>query len=504
MSDKINSSIQKVMSTRIWYYIENTLVVGLLFYCIKSLIDYDNAYYQVWKNEAGARAILAFTVIIFILRKVRLINWQSLVATLLFCIFVIERMHFWAEATDILLVVKYQMATEWLTLMIIIDMILYKEINNIFFKFNAIIFLYVVTAFGMIWRRNGLNDPIVLIFPFLLFAFIKLSEEKTKWFLYRFIDSWFIAFIYVCVRSFIENPYSGWRYYGYFVNIGPFGIFMSCCLVTSLVSFIILKEKGDRINFLHIISVLWILSCLTMLWIINTITSSIGIVLTLIIMYIFIRNDTERKTILKRFAIVSFLIILFAISSYLCLKSFSNSNSYDDLIIKGDSNRLIDPINNLIYRFYFSATDSIDPNAPLSQQMLTVLDNLSSGRITIAREYAKYFNYDGNGALSLNVFFWGTEYYAFNPHNQYINLIVEYGYLSFIEIVILILASFVSSIKKYLNSEKKAIWAIPSLWISNMLGVWLGEGTTFYYPVSFFGILFIVIMMNCHTKKEAT
>ena len=123
----------------------------------------------------------------------------------------IERFHFWRESPDILAILKPQMAAEWIALMIIIDMLVYGNVVNFAKTVNLMFILYAVMTLGMFYRRNGKMEPVLLVIPIFLFALVKLNRERMEWFLKRFTDSWFLIFVYVCVRSFREKPFTGRR-----------------------------------------------------------------------------------------------------------------------------------------------------------------------------------------------------------------------------------------------------------------------------------------------------
>lgn len=485
MDCKLNKLANTVFNNKIWYYIQNVIIMGLFMYCVKGLTDYDNEFYQTWKNQAAAKAIFAFMAIVFLVRKVRLINWQSLVGTLLFIPFFIERMHFWRESPDILNILKPQMIAEWLALMIIIDMILYKNINNIFKNMNILLLLYFALAFGMIYRRNGQTSPIILIFPMLLFMLIKMDKERWEWFLKCFINGWFGIFTYVVVRSVVENPYDGRRYYGYFLDIGPFGIFMTCALVMAIFALMYSKEKYGRKSIFYAVSVIWIAVAAVMLWIIDTRTILAGTFFALAFMFVFARKDTSKKQLIKRGLLIGGVIVVIIALVVIGLFALRKTSNYDWYASAGDG--LLSPIYMHACRLAYAMNEMTGDT--FGEQLISVIDKLSSGRISIAKAFSPYFNFEGNGPLGLEL---ENGYWAFNAHNNFVQILIEYGYISLIEMSVLVIASLVQMIRKYLKSEKKAVDYLPILWISAMLGVWCGEVSSLYYPATFFGMMFIV------------
>lgn len=490
MLTKLSIPINKLTTTRIWYYIENLLVVSLLFYCIISLTDYDNAFYQVWKSQASARAVLAFTAIVFIIRKVKLLNWQSLVATLFFSVVVFERMHFWSDAEDILNAVKPQLVTEWLSLMIIIDMILYKNVNNLFKGLNYILILYAFLTIGMLWRRHDRMDPIILIFPMFLFALVKMDDVRKEWFMRRFIDGWFISFIYVCVKSFLYYPYTGDRYYGCFINIGPFGIFMTCSLTVAIISLIYSKNNLPKRFFPLSLSIIWIISNAYMLWLINTRTIIITLAFVITFVFIFVSKKDAKKNLAHRWTIVivsyfSILVLLF----FLVIALSKVSTDY----IEKTFNGALSPLYYLVLKL--KNVSNYAETASTGEKLYTIIDKFSSNRLHIFKEYSQYFNYDGNDTFGIEIDVESyLSYWAYGAHNTYVQFLFEYGYISFVELIVTIVLALRLFTINYLKT-KSISNLFPALWITTMLGSWLGESTMFFYPITFFGIMFIALLL---------
>ena len=495
MNDKITAFANKIFASKIWYYIQNILVVGLFMYCIKGLTDYDNVLYQTRKNQAAAKGLFAFMAIVFIVRKVKLINWQSLVATLLFVPFLIERMTFWKESPDIINILKPQMAAEWLALMIIIDMIVYKNVNDLFKGVNYLLIVYALLTFGMLYRRNGRMDPVILVFPMFLFALVKMDEEKWEWFLKRFIDSWFLMFVYAVVRSFRETPFNYRRFYGYFLNIGPFGVFMTCAFVAAIFAIIYSREKYGRKSFFYIVSAVWIAVCSYMLWIIDTRTVLAGAAFALIFLFLFGRKDTSKPKMRKRLIILGGIFATgIIVTAVILILAQNESSVYWYAKAEGS---ILAPLAMMISRFAGALKSSQGANG--WETFVNIVDHLSSGRIEIAKGYSEFFNYEGNGAVGYEL---PSGYWVYNAHCNYVQILIEYGYFTLIETLVFVLMSFVISIKRYFKSGKKVIYFMPVLWLAAMLGVWLGEVNSLYYPVTFFGFMFMVRLFVPDDLKE--
>ena len=469
--------------------------MSLFCYCIKHLLDYIEAYYQVWKNETAAKAIIAFTLIIFLIRKVKLFNWQSLLATAVMTLVVIERHHSLIDSPDLFNAVKFQIIAEWLTLLIIIDMIIYKNINNLFSKTNYLLIVYAFLSLGALYRRHDQMGPIVLVFPMFLFALIKMDKEKSEWFMHRFIDGWFLSFIYVCIRSFKETPYTGEQYYGYFQMPGPFSIFVICCLTVSIVSFFYSKSKKGLKSIFTVISLLWIISCLLMIWIIGTRTSFVGVAFCIITMFLFCRQNITKKKMLLRSI---FLIIIFSLLFVFTISLPSICAKIPIEWVEENQSGPFAPLANNIYKIQWATITS--EGFTLKQKIFRYIDIFSSIRLTILLNYIPYFNFDGNGPLGIMI----EDYYAYSAHNTYAQYLIEYGYITFVELIVIITMSVVISIKKYIKRGQNSVDLLPMLWFSSMLGVWFGESETFFYPITFFGFMFIarLIPLNDNILNE--
>lgn len=496
-------AISKDNREKIVKYIINIITVALMVYCIKALTDYDNMIYQTWKNQTIAKAVCAFIIIIFLMRKLKAVNWQSLVCTLIFIPIWIERMTFWKESPDILIILRYQIVAEWLAALIIIDMMLYKGVNDFYTKKNWLFVLYIALTIGMLLRRNGRIDPILLVIPFLLFMLVLTSEEKWEWFLHRMTDSWFFTFLYVAVRSLKEYPYKGGRYYGYFLNIGPFGMFMSCAFIMAFFAMMFSKKKYGRKSFQYCLSVLWIIGSAIFLWMIDTRTLLFGVAFAFISLFFLGRKDIGKKKTLTRLAILLGVVVILIVSFIMMLKCVGGdglTNSHT-AFRKWKNAGLLSPFVGIITRFKLMARDITGDT--LGARIASALDLFTSGRISIAKAFVPYFNYEGNGPIGLQV----EDYWAYNPHNNYIQVIVEYGYITAVEYFTLFVSSFVIAIKTYIkNRELKNLF--PIMWLSMTLGLWLGEASSLMYPATFFSMLiicrFICLRNNSEHKTESS
>ncbi len=471
-----------------WKYIEFILLTGLFALFAESITDYDNALYQTWKYQKADRFILALLLVIFLIRKVRLINWQSLVITLIFIPIAFWQIGIWNESPDIKNILYYETLCEWISLMLIADMFIYrKKINNLLNANIPMLCLYGLLAVAMLFHRNGRNEPLYLVFPLIFIIFTEISSEEWEKVIKAFMAGWFIYYVYAIVKSFKVNPYVGGRYYGYFINLGSFGMFLCCTFVVAVVWMIYSREKYGLKSIGFLSSCIWLLSDLFMFWLTNTRTLLAGVFGVLLVLFLFARKDVSRKTIIKRILVVLAVVVMVSLAYILLLNLVKGENPWK-YYKKARKGGLIAPIYimagrmaTLCRKLDTSSTGSI---------LFTTIDTLSSNRLSIIKVYSEYFNFSGNSIAYLEV----GDYIAFTAHNNYVQFLVDYGYPTAFLYFSLIIASLVMAVKNYLSRGRQFTDLLVCLWIPMCLGIWLGEACPLNFPGSFV-MLFLICRM---------
>ena len=491
----ILSKKTKFYYLKVYKYCESIVVIFLFFLCTKYLVDYGDLDYQTWKDIAGAKAVLAFTFIIFILRKVRLINWQSLVATVLFIPVAIGSAFYWINAHDILKAVLVRNVAEWLALMIVVDLFMYGNISSIFRKRNILLILYAVMAFGMIYRRNGMTEPYLLIFPMLILALVKIDRDKKIWLFKRFIDSWFISFLYICIKSFIVNPFEWGRYYGSFVTLGFFGVFISCSFVVALVAVIFSKKEYGVKSFRFWASVIWLAMTIFMLLAADTTNSFVGVGVCLVFVYLFVRKDNTKKALTKRFIKLGILAVAM-MAAIIVLTILSVLIPYEWVV--SNSSGILAQLSRGIMTLKVAANRK--PGESLGQYLFYYLDILTSWRMEFYKTFIEGLNFQGNGALGYYIEKYSV--WALHAHSTYLQFASSYGILTGIEVVLVLIASVVRTEKRFIKSNQSLIYLLPLLWLANMIVVWMGETMWFFFPVSFYGLMFIATLLPMEEESN--
>jgi len=66
--------------------------------------------------------------------------------------------------------------------------------------------------------------------------------------------------------------------------------------------------------------------------------------------------------------------------------------------------------------------------------------------------------------------------------------------------LLLILISLTKQTINILKNKVNIVSLMPALWLISMLGVWLGESNTFFFPITFFGFMFIARLLPQEEK----
>ncbi len=477
-----------------------TLTGVILFLC-----ESTEAPYQTWKDIESSKALLCFVIFMFTIQRVRLLNWQSLVVSVVYWIPAIWYLMTYRYGADIEAKDRIMAFVVWIMLLIITDMIVYQKHNKLSDFHGPSLFIYALMAVSLIAFRHNRTYPLALAGPFFLLYFIPISIKEWDRIMRQFINAWFIGFVVIMVRSFVENPYAEaveltyGRYYGCFVDIGTFGTFMGCVFVTAIYAIYYYKDKGGRKSVGYIASWVWFVATLGAVWIIGTRTLLVGIACTLVVMYLFVRKDLSRKAIGKRVLKVLLAAvcacILFAVVAIIA-RQIDLTKLTETNVVAFIKKPLIFTIGSIQY--FFSGSDLFLSGAFMDQPVLKFLDLLTSGRLQIAVEFAKQFSLSGNESITIMV----GDYPALNAHNEYVQMIYEYGYIGGGCFIVWLLYNTWNQGALYNKESDAGRYLLPMLWMPMVVGLLLGERLHFYYPALFMTILVLYPSMTNLTKTH--
>ncbi len=487
-------TLKRKLFGRIVEYAINVICIFLLARMLTMLCFMDNSLYQTQKNVHASHAFLFLALFMFIKQRVRLVNWQSLIASLLYWPIAYFYRIRYIDSSDLFNRDKVVVWIVWIALLIIIDMAVYKKVNPLQ-KFHPIaLSIYGAMTFFLIFYRNWRTYPIILI---LVFLFYLIPMEKKQWnsIVNQFCISWIIAFYYMLYRSLKYNPAvnANGRWYGEFVNIGDFGIFTACTVAVILFQIYQSKKRFGRKSIPYAIYCICILPVIWTVFRVSTITMFIGIGCIFLMGFVLLRKDTSLKAVLVRLAGVLLGISALVFVGLLLLKALANTDAeYWENILR-NGNAFIKPFANIIHRahYMFGETRTFSDSGVFHpDSLINYLDLFASGRLSICALFAEKFNYIGNASEGIQV---GT-YYAYNAHNTYVQMLYEYGYAGGGLYILWMLYLTGASMAQY-RKEKKLVKVFPALWLAMALGVQLGEYSNLYSPLLVMTLVIIYPLM---------
>lgn len=465
----------------------NVLMALLIAYSVKALCDMDSVPYQVFKDVAICKSMIAFVLVIMILRKVKIFNIPSLIAVIVDIPLFIYKIKMHTGSPDLIQIDIYSGILQLLVILTLVDICLYKNLIK-FKEINIYIFVMFIamTMIAFYYSFNTL-EPVVILIAFGLLYITPLKVEEWENFCIRICDGFMLSMIYMDGKSLIMFPYDGERYYGSFVNIGAYGMYHCCLMVIAIFSIVYTLKKHGWKHFRFFVSVAGLLFICFMMYIINTRTLMAGVLFMFITCFLFLRKDTSFVKILIRSLIILAIAALGIFILWRMSTVAHERYAYWKSVYEAEGATSFIHYNLFrIYRAMVNQEYAEESMAYYTNPLLSFLDCISSYRIQIWEAFLREVKFSGQNLGGLQV----GSYYAYNPHNMYIRSLNRYGVIGGSLYNLVLFAGYVRLLVIYLK-KKNIMNALPILWLAMMFGVWWGEGANTLYPITFFGFVFI-------------
>lgn len=476
-------------------------LTGTLLY----LCETQNVLYQSNKNVSASKAILLFTVFLFITQRVRLFNRQSLIATLLYLPAGYAYAVRYAESATLFERDRIVVLIVWFAIMIAVDMAVYHKRNSLHrFRFQSLMVFGFMTL-AMTFYRNDRTYPVIFILAF-LFYLIPLDGQGWQRLINQFCTTWLVTFFIILYRSWKNNPEvdtieGAGRWYGDFLNIGHFGLFIACVVVVILYK---LHQSGKRYGRLSIPYAFYVICLLPILWTVfrvSTVTMFIGIAFVFLMYFILLGGKCTVQKVLRRFIFAALFLFFLLIIGYAVLMGLSHTDADYWKTIMLEGNVFIKPVANLIYRAHYMFDETrtfADSEIFRPGSFINYVDLFTSGRLSLIKVFAEHFSFTGGPSEGYQV---GT-YYAYSAHNAYTQVIYEYGYLGGGAFILWLFYSVIAGVRQYIREQKTTQFLI-CIWMAMTLGVLLGEVINLYTPTIFM-TLFVTYPLMIDLDKKNT
>lgn len=454
-----------------------------------------NVYYTTLQNIFSRAMLCSFALVLLLLRKPQIFHYSNLIYSVL-CFgfglwYILERqfgVHIvWGNSLLVGMI--------WLYGLFIIDLIRNRNLKSLRELNWKLLAVFALMALAMNYCRNERNMQLILLFPFGFFYLMRLTKDDWDNLIQGLQCGFFLAFAWVMIKSLANVPYTGSRYYGWFINIGEFGIFLSCAFVMAIFTIYQAKEKYGRKNVLYIGGWLWLFCVSASLLMVSTRTAYVTIValILLIVMPGIVKWYLKKDTLGKVSCWVALAILIALLAGGIMLIM----NTDNDVLMKLTSNSFI---NGKIMRIKEVIYYSIKPETFASttcfenNRILNVIDKFTSGRVSIAYTYLQEMDMLGHSISSLMV----GVYPAMNTHCTYVQMPYDYGILSGILFFVWLVVLLFTSMKREYRLNNR----IVTLWIVMAFFVNLGETEWWAYPPLFFLLLIQYPIISGISKAE--
>lgn len=469
------------------------------------LNEFDNMTFQTLKDRQSSYGMLFFMLILLTMQRVRFINWQSLVVTVLYAPVAYFRVQSVMGSSDLLPGTVISQITFWMVLMVITDMVVTGRVRKLK-EMNIWLFGMMALMVGLlIFYRQSRGWPINYAY-FLLLCFIPVDEDEWGRIFGSLLNAGVISFALVTILSFKMNPHfmveavqsdelyepgKGGRWYGYFLNIGTFGQFCGLQIVLAFLSIIRSKDKFGRFGIMYAASFIWLAAACFLGYLCGTDNLFLGVIVTVIIILVFGFKKTKFPHLAIR--------ILLAIG-LVCLLGFLAVDGINRIASVGfDSAKVRAMLNNTPLRLFPAASNTIvnkitafnnmsNPYTDyITDPVKMFLNYLGSSRPAICRVFIDNFTFKGTDSQGLMY----RSYFAFNAHNQYIQVLYEQGILSGGLNILFYLIGWLTCVVGYVKT-KKEMFFVPTILVPMTLAMWMGEGSSICFALTFIG--FFVMM----------
>lgn len=500
---KVNTRLDnsKIPFASIYDVLEIAILSACFMEAVISLCNGQSELYQTLKDAHSARAMMYIAVAIFIVQKVKLFNWQSVVALLLYYPIALRFRNIYIESPDLDAINLSVLKTYAIIILIVVDMIVYKKHNDSkAYRFGALILF--LSMYVLIYK--SLED-LYLIVPIVVLYFVAIERNKINKVIMSICLGWMGAAIFSIWESFVISPPTGSRWYGKFLNLGDFGQFLAGAIVANAYLCFYCYKRWKVRSFQFILSLFPIPFILIATYLSATRTLFAGIIMIAIALFVFGGKTNSKKKMAIKLSILlgSFLLvggILFAWVEFVLSWDVSTYNNVNDYIynLLEDKQRVFNWVNRT-YGFYKLTLE--DPALFDAPMFIQVINYFTSWRIEMWYKFLQASSFKGNGGVGIDI--GGHLGFGNNAHNGFIQAIYQFGYIpgGLFDLcpVIGMIVSGLNYIKNRMNSS-----LFSMMWFALVVGIMFGESELLYFPlwVTMLICSYFLIIKNDYYETE--
>ena len=472
--------------------------IGILMH----LVQYDNVYYQNEKNVQAGFVLILFSVFLFVLQRVKLLNIPSLIVSIGYGILAFFGTRMYLFAPDVLpSQILYRIA-EWIALMVVVDMAVTKRVRRLK-ESNLWLFgiLFVMLVLMEILYPN--IETRVYLWFFIL-CLIPVTSKEWNIVFPALLTAGFLFSIVAAILSHVINPYIGdevvirslWG--GFMANPARAGEFCDLLSGLAFIAVFYSRKRFGRFGFCYLTSVIWLLVTIVYGFLIGKSNYFVGLIVLLLFFFVFGLSNTKSPWLLLRGCLV--LSVLF-LTGYIVLDliavvantGFDSQKLYD--VVNKTPLHLFPGFANRIVRKITSFSQKGVSTELLGNPVLALINSIASSRVVIARGIWKVTSFTHSTGKFLR--------YS-TSHTGYIEPMYHYGYLAGGMNLLFFASGLVTAIARYVK-EKRFEYLASFCLLALAFGVWTGEAETALFPVTFMALFAVApCMIGKDKKRERT
>ena len=471
--------------------------VGLVF----CLTEYGRMPFETMGIFFIHMALAFFGAILWVMQRVKLFNWQSLLITVGYGVYAFfYRMTDGTDPTTAMAITA-ELVSGWLFVMLLTDIAVTGRIraNKKFFSWTFA--LLVLTVILTLIDRNGSFTPVVGIY-FVLLCFIPINGNEWKKVLTGLFIGGFLMFVAVSVFSYIGDPIFRNTEEITYMTKADLSQFYAPILALAIYGIFHAKEKDGRFSPRYVFFAGWTLLIVIMTFIKGCTSGFAGILLTLFVIVLFAYKMKPLPKFFIRMGITLAVVALLCGGIYFWAKKVStpgfNAENFEDTVTKGPLSYMgdvSDDISNAVYGVQFGSgyvDGVIKPNTP------GALFNLMTGsRVDILPMITPMLGWWGH-VISAS----GDNSFILSIRNQYLQYLYEFGFFTGGLNILLFLVMWVVAIIRFVKTSR-ARYLFPVIVIAMTLGTWINVSSGVLYPLGFIAMLSMLpVLVDLKSTKK--
>ena len=469
---------------------------GLIF----CLIEYGRMPFETMGLFFIHLALAFFGAVLWVMQKVKLFNWQSLLTTIAYGIY--AYFYHAVEGTEPIttMAITAQLISGWIFIMLLTDLAVTGRIriNKKFFSWTFA--LLAITTVCTLIDRNGNLAPIAY-FYFIALCFIPITGREWKKLLSGLFIAGFLTFAAVSTFSYIGDPFFR-NAEEIFLTRANLSQFYAMILALAVYGIFHAKDKSGRFSPLYVFFAGWTLLTVIMILIKGCTSAFAGIFLAVFAVVLFAYRTKPLSKFFIRMGITLAVVVLLCGGIYFWAKKASapgfDADKFDATVHKAPLSYLgstSDDISNAVYGVQFGSgyvDGLIKPNTPGA-----LFNLLTDSRVDLIPMVAPMIGWGGH-VISAS----GDNSFILSLRNQYMQYLYEFGFFAGGLNILLFVAMWIAAIIKYVKTSRIR-YLFPIIVLAMTLGTWMNVSSGVLYPLGFIAMFSMLpVLVDLKTPKK--